>query len=201
MTMNEKQTPQEIKDAILLRALNDVPFDGWTLDVIEAASKDLGYEKGTIRALFPSGLADILAHFSNWADRAMLETLRNQDRDSMRIRDRIRAHVLARLQVLEPHKEAVNLSLEYYKIPTRQPQAAKMVWKTADIIWNACGDTTTDYNHYTKRALLSGILGSTTLVWLRDENTDNSKTIVFLDKRIENVMQFGKIMGKLKKRV
>lgn len=200
MTMTNKPTPQDIKDAILLRALEDVPFDGWTLPVIEHASDDLGYETGTVKALFPAGLNDVLAHFSDWADRGMANAVA-QDLDSMRIRDRIRAHVLTRLEILESHKEALRLSLEYWKCPGRQGKGAKIVWGTADRIWSASGDTSTDYNRYTKRLLLSGIIASTTLYWLKDQSPNHEKTTAFLDKRIENVMQFNKIIGTLKRRV
>jgi ubiquinone biosynthesis protein COQ9 len=201
MVMNKKPTPQDIKDAILLRALEDVPFDGWTLEGIELAANDLGYEDGTIRALFPAGVEDMLVHFSDYCDRLMHEKLKNQDLESMRVRDRIRAHILARLDVLETYKEALRLSLEYWKCPGKQGKAAKIIWKTSDSIWKASGDTSTDYNRITKRMLLSGILASTTLYWLHDQTHDYAKTKSFLDKRIENVMQFGKIIGTLKKRV
>lgn len=201
MIMNEKPMPQDIKDAILLRALEDVPFDGWIFEVIENATSDLGYEEGTARALFPGGVEDVLGHFSDYADRMMHENMKDHDLSSMRLRDRIRNHVLTRLDILESNKEALRLSLEYWKCPGKQGKAARVIWKTADSIWVASGDTSTDYNRVTKRMLLSGILASTTLYWLRDQSPDYTKTKSFLDNRIENVMQFGKIIGTLKRRV
>lgn len=196
--MTNKQTPQDIKDTILLRMLEDVPFDGWTLKGAELAAQELGYEDGTVRALFPAGVSDVLVHFSDYADRAMLAAMDSHDLGAMRIRERIRSHILARLDVLAAHKEAVGLSLAYWKFPARQGSATKMLWRTADRIWSASGDHSTDYNRYTKRLFLSGVLGSTVMVWLRDESADHQKTKAFLDNRIENVMQFGKIIGKLK---
>lgn len=191
------------KDEILLESLDNVPFDGWTLQTIENAAAQLGYESGTVRALFPAGLNDVLIHFSDWADRMMLDFYAQDQHmstpENMRVRDRIRNHVLARLEVLEPHKESVRLAAQYWKLPHHSPQAAKAIWNTADTIWQACGDTASDYNRYTKRALLSGILSATTLVWLRDSNEGYTETREFLDRRIENVMQFGKIIGKLKR--
>lgn len=196
--MTNKPTPRDIKDAILLHMLEDVPFDGWTLNGAEAAAQALDYEDGTVRALFPAGVSDVLVHFSDYADRAMLAAMDSHDLGAMCIRERIRAHILARLEMLAEHKEAVGLSLAYWKFPARQGSATKMLWKTADRIWNASGDSSTDYNRYTKRLILSGVLASTVMVWLRDESADHEKTNAFLDNRIENVMQFGKIIGKLK---
>lgn len=196
--MTNKQTPQDIKDTILLRMLEDVPFDGWTLKGAELAAQELGYEDGTVRALFPAGVSDVLVHFSDYADRAMLAAMDSHDLGAMRIRERISAHILARLDVLADHKEAVGLSLAYWKFPVRQSSATKMLWRTADRIWSSSGDNSTDYNRYTKRLILSGVLASTVMIWLRDESADHQKTSAFLDNRIENVMQFGKIIGKLK---
>lgn len=190
---------QNIQDQILLRTLDDVPFDGWSLEVVENAAAQEGFEADTVRAVFPGDLGDALVHFSNYADRLMLEKLETLDKDSLRIRDRIRAGVMSRFEVLEPHKEAVRLSLPYWARPFAQMRGGKIVWRSADVIWNWAGDTSDDYNYYTKRTLLSGILMSSTPVWLGDSEPSLQKTRNFVDKRIENVMQFGKIIGRMKK--
>ena len=189
----------DMKDRIIEKALEDVPFDGWSMQVIENASKNLEIEAALISIFFPQGLSDVLAHFADWADRAMLERLEDIDNSQMRVRDRIKVGVLERLKVLEPHKEAVRISLNHWAFPTRQLTAGRILWRSADHIWVWAGDTATDYNHYTKRTLLGGVMGSTTLFWLNDSGEDLARTEEFLDRRIENVMQIGKIMGKIKK--
>lgn len=189
----------DMKDRIIEKALEDVPFDGWSMQVIENASKNLEIEAALISIFFPQGLSDVLAHFADWADRAMLERLEDIDNSQMRVRDRIKVGVLERLKVLEPHKEAVRISLNHWAFPTRQLTAGRILWRSADRIWVWAGDTATDYNHYTKRTLLGGVMGSTTLFWLNDSGEDLARTEEFLDRRIENVMQIGKIMGKIKK--
>ena len=189
----------KIKDNIIEKALEDVPFDGWSMQVVENAAKSLEVEGALVSLFFPQGLSDVLAHFADWADRKMLERLQGVDNSQMRVRDRIKCAVLERLQVLEPHKEAVRISLNHWAFPTRQLMAGRILWRSADCIWVWAGDTTSDYNHYTKRTLLGGVMGSTTLFWLNDSGDDLSRTEEFLDRRIENVMQIGKIMGKIKK--
>ena len=187
------------KDLILLRALEDVPFDGWNKDLIEHAAKDIDLEAGLTRILFPSGVDDLLSHFSDWADRQMLEALSGIDPEELRVRDRIKTAVLKRLEILQPHQDAVRSSLSHWALPFRQLRAGKILWRSADRIWNWAGDISTDYNHYTKRTLLSGVMASTTMFWLQDNSGDGVATEKFLDRRIENVMQIGKITGKIKK--
>jgi ubiquinone biosynthesis protein COQ9 len=70
------------------------------------------------------------------------------------------------------------------------------VWATADAIWWFAGDTATDFNHYTKRGLLAGVLGSTTLYWLSDNSEGQRGTEAFLMRRLQDVLKIGKTLGR-----
>lgn len=188
---------QDIKDQILLEALPNVAFDGWKWPVIEGAAVSLGHDKNMISAVFPEGINQVLCHFSDWADRQMLEVLAQENPEDYRIRDRIKMAVMKRFQVLEPYKEAVREASSYWLVPTRKIQAGKQVWKTADVMWDWAGDEAQDYNHYTKRMLLSGVITATTVRWLNDESEGHTETADFLDRRIENVLKIGGTTGKL----
>jgi ubiquinone biosynthesis protein COQ9 len=77
-------------------------------------------------------------------------------------------------------------------------EGAKLVWGTADEIWEALGDTSDDINWYTKRATLSGVYSSTVLYWLGDDSPDHSATWAFLDRRIDDVMQIEKMKARVR---
>lgn len=187
----------EIKDTILKIFIDDVPFTGWNWDGLLEATTKANYPTDTAIAVFPDKLNSVAAHFSDWADRNMLDHLIGIDNDDLKIRTRIKTASMARFKFLQPYKESVRASLSYQCTPSRKINASQYVWKTADCIWQWAGDTAKDYNHYTKRTLLSGIIASTTLVWLNDDSKNLQKTSAFLDRRIENVMLFGKFKGKL----
>ena len=188
----------KIRDDIVLAALPSVPFDGWRWSGLETAAVESGYDKDMPSSVFPQGLTDAVDHFADWADRQMLESLKNTDPISLRVRDRIKTCVLTRLDVLEPYKEAVRYSAAYWAIPGRQGRASKALWRTSDRMWTWAGDESEDYNYYTKRGLLSSIIAPTTLVWLEDPQTSEqgSKTETFLEARIENVLKIGGRAGK-----
>lgn len=188
----------DIRDRILEAGLPDVPFDGWTWDVIERAAVNAGYEKAMACSVFPGGLSDALDHFSALADRRMLERLAAIDPETLRIRDRIHMAVMARLRVLYPWRDAVRQATSYWAMPARIGRGGRIMWRTADSIWDWAGDTATDYNHYTKRTLLCGVIASTMLVWLDDDSHGMSETEAFLGRRINNVLRVGKAMGKMK---
>jgi ubiquinone biosynthesis protein COQ9 len=198
MAQKKNKSTVEIRDDILSKALPNVIFDGWSMDMINQAAQDCGYDDLTVRAAFPDGITDVLDAFADMADRAMLAALADVNADDLKVRDRVRTALIARFTYLNTYKDAVKESLKYWLHPLRKPRAAKITWRSADRIWDFAGDTATDYNRYTKRGLLSGIIASSTLVWLNDSSDDMDKTIRFIDGRIENVMQLGKIIGRLK---
>lgn len=195
----DKQQVTQIRDQIIKAALPNVMFDGWCWDMVERAAVEAGHEPSVAAAIFPEKILDVLDGFSDLADREMLSILADKNPDDMRIRDRIAAGVMARFEYLQAHKEAVRESASYWAIPIRKPRAAKIVWRSADQIWNWAGDEAKDYNHYTKRGLLSGILVSTMLVWLDDPSEDMRVTREFLERRIENVLFVGQTIGRFMK--
>ena len=183
-----------IKDSILNTVLPHVPFDGWTWDGVTAATQEAGYSQDTARAVFPNGLSDALNHFAAIMDRQMLAALNNEPMPE-KIRERIAHACMARLRILNEHKEAERLALQYWARPRRKYEALKILWRTADAVWTYAGDTSNDYNYYTKRTLLSGVIGATTLAFLTDDTHDLSITSAFLDRRIDHVLKIGKPMG------
>lgn len=187
-----------IKDSILEAALPNVPFDGWSMQTLVGAAENTGYSPAMVLSVFPAGVKDAIIHLSHWADRKMLERLNADKAPPTRIRDKIALAVRTRLEILAPYKEAERLAIAFWVRPLRKWEGAKLVWKSADVIWDWAGDTATDYNRYTKRGLLSGVLTATTLFWLSDTSKGAQDSWAFLDRRIENIMSVGKIVGRLK---
>lgn len=189
---------RDIRDRIVEAALPDVPFDGWVWDLIEKSSVKSGFDADMAAAVFPGRMADVLDHFAEMADRWMLQRLETIDPDDLRVRDRVKTAVLLRLRSLYPWREAVRQSASFWALPARMRRAGKITWRTADHIWRWAGDQSEDYNFYTKRTLLCGVLVPTLLAWLDDDSQGMTETEAFLDRRIESVMTLGKAVGKLK---
>lgn len=192
MTTAEDRTPQEWRDDLLDAMLAHVPFDGWTTRGLGHAAADLGLDAGFARLVFPGGPFEALGHFLRRADERMVEALEAQGIGEMRIRDRIATAVMTRLEQALPHREAVRRAIGLFALPRHIGFAACSTWRTVDAMWRAAGDTATDWNHYSKRAILAGVYGSTLLVWLDDRSEGLEATRAFLARRIEGVMTFEK---------
>ena len=123
----------------------------------------------------------------------MLKRLSETDLSEMKFRDRIAAAVRFRLEAADP--ELVRRGAAIFALPQNAATGSKLVWETCDKIWTVLGDQSADYNWYTKRMTLSGVYSATVLYWMGDESEDHADSWAFLDRRIENVMQFEKVKG------
>ena len=115
----------------------------------------------------------------------------------MRVRDRIAAGVRTRLEILAPHREAVRRGLAFLALPQNAAQGVTCLNRSVDCLWYAAGDRATDYNFYSKRLLLAGVLSSTTVYWLNDRSEGAAQTWAFLDRRIDEVLKAGGRLGKV----
>lgn len=184
-------------DKILNAALMHVPFDGWSESSFRDAVADAGVDAVVARGLFPRGAIDLAVAFHKRGDTEMLRRIAEADLTEMRFRDRVAFAVRARIEAAED-REAVRRGTTLFALPPYAPDGARLIWGTADAIWTALGDTSRDFNWYTKRATLSAVYSSTVLYWLGDDSLDNEATWAFLDRRIEDVMRFEKVKGQLR---
>ena len=127
---------------------------------------------------------------ARWALEAYFSPERLQ---GLKIREKIRTLIWRRLEVMGPAREAVRRALAILAMPQNLPLALRSGWHTADLMWRLAGDTSTDFNHYTKRMTLGAVYGSTLLAWLDDQSEGWSDTAAFLDRRIDDVMRFEKL--------
>ena len=182
--------------SLLDAALRHVPFDGWTWTAIDAGARDLALAPGEAHRLFPGGPQELIRAFSSAADRQMLETLEGLDLGAMKIREKVAAGVRARLDAVAGHREAVRSGLAFFTLPQNLAAGLSCLYRTVDALWYAAGDKATDYNFYTKRALLAGVYSSTLLFWLNDKSEDFAATWAFLDRRIAEVLKVAGRLGK-----
>ena len=182
----------ELAPRLVAAMLPHVPFDGWTDASLKAAAADLGIDPD-IAALAVPDIATMLSLWTAHVNAGMAEGMAGAH--NMKIRDRIRTALVTRLE--QGDREVTRRALALLARPEHAALSARLLWQAADAMWRAAGDTATDYNHYTKRAILSGIYSATLLYWTQDDSEDFADTRAFIDRRIEGVMQFEKAKAKL----
>ncbi len=198
MTKDHDHAPDGIKDKLLDAALNHVPFDGWSEVTFRAACQDADVPEVLAHAVCPRGGVDLALAFHARGDSRMLERLQAEDLSGMRFRDKVAAAVRFRLEAVED-KEAVRRGTTLLALPQYAGDGVKAIWTTCDLIWDTLGDGSDDLNWYTKRASLAGVYSATVLFWLGDDSLEHQATWDFLDRRIDNVMNFEKLKAGLQK--
>lgn len=186
------------RQAILAAALKRAPFEGWTRPMMARAAGEARIDDAALAAAFPGGVADLLTYWSEESDAAMAVARSSPDYVGKKVREKVASALRARLTALRPHKEAARRAAATLALPVFAPLAASLAWKTADAVWRGLGDKSTDFNFYTKRAILTGVWTSTFARWLADDSADEEPTNRFLDARIGNVMQFEKLKARVR---
>jgi ubiquinone biosynthesis protein COQ9 len=189
------------KRAILHAAIENAPFDGWGQQALKRAARDAGYEEIMAARAFPEGSRDLLSFFLDETDREMIEGCEKLDLAALKIRERIAAIIRLRLEQAIGRREAVRRAISRLALPGHGPLVARHTAQTMDAIWQLAGDTSTDFNWYTKRGLLAGVYTSTLLHWLNDDSEACDNTWAFLDRRIAEVMKIQKAKFKIQKRL
>lgn len=175
------------RDAAIEAMLPFVPEEGWTVAAVRrAAGPDADL-------LFPGGAVDMVEAHSDLADRRMEAAAAAEGMEGLRLPARVRRVIALRLEQNRPHKEAVRRGLAVLALPGNAGVAARCTARTVDSIWFAAGDRSADFSWYTKRAILTGVYGTTLLYWLADTSPADEATLAFLDRRLADVARIGKL--------
>jgi ubiquinone biosynthesis protein COQ9 len=186
-------TPLEtLRWTLALTVGENAVFDGWTSKAVDSAAQRLGVDPAQARLAFPKDAAGMVDAYIQGVDRATEAHFTPERIAAMKVRDRIRSLVWFRLETMGPAREAVRSGLSTLAMPQNVALGARIAWRSADLMWRIAGDTATDYNHYSKRLILSGVYGSTLLAWLDDQSEGWTETSAFLDRRLAGVMRFEK---------
>jgi ubiquinone biosynthesis protein COQ9 len=199
MNQNQEQPHLDaIRAQILPIVLAEAAFDGWTAKVLDKAAEQAGLHPGQVELALPGGMLDLIRYWAKQNDIKMLQAWEEAEPEKMRIRDKATFLVRSRIEAIgEENREAAERAAGRLLLPDAAGIAMQLAWASADAMWRAMNDKSTDYNYYTKRAILSAVYASTLSVWLQD---DEEKTWSFLDRRISNVMQFEGFKAKMRKR-
>ena len=182
----------DLRPRLVDAMLPNVPFDGWTAAARDAAADAAGIDRDIAAMALPDAASMVDAYTAR-ADAMMAEAMAAAG--DMKVRDRIRMALRTRLESADP--EAVRRALTVLAQPQNAALSMRTLWRTADAMWRAAGDTATDFNHYSKRAILGGVYSACLLYWLDDNSEGHAATWAFIDRRIDGVMRFEKTKAKL----
>ncbi|MCP9221193.1 COQ9 family protein [Erythrobacter sp. LQ02-29] len=186
-------TLDELRPALAPAIADNAVFDGWSDEALTLAAEMEGVDPDVARLAFEKGQMAMIEAWIESIDRAMAQEWPPERLAQLKIRERIRTLIQYRLDAVAGREEALRRALAIMAMPQNAAAALRTGWHSADVMWRLAGDTATDYNHYTKRAILAGIYGATLTVFLDDQSENKAETRAFLDRRIDGVMKFEKV--------
>lgn len=193
-------TLDEIRLALAPAIASNAAFDGWSKAAVEIAASDIGVDADVAALAVKGGAMDMIDAWIDSIDIELANRLSAEKLASMKIRERITELLWTRLQIMAPNRESLRRAMAIMAMPQNLPRAGKIGWRSADRMWRLAGDNASDFNHYTKRMTLSAVYGSLLLTFANDESDDFADSRAFLERRIDNVMQFEKAKFQAKAR-
>jgi ubiquinone biosynthesis protein COQ9 len=172
------------RDRLIEAMLPDVAFDGWSHAALRGGARRIEAAADEAIALFPRGASDLVAGFSRWADRRMLDWYEAAPPEERGTSARVKLALELRFEIVAPWREAVRRTLPVLAQPQNVPLGLRLLYETVDGIWYAAGDRAADFSFYTKRATLAGLYTAAVLYWLDDRSDDFADTRAFIDRRL-----------------
>jgi len=187
---------EEIKSEILDMALEEVHIHGWTRAAVAAAATKLGHPS-VVSGLVTRGGVDLVLHHVNSSNKNLDIWMKNEVKritedgtKKLPIGKFVRSAIIERLKMNIPYiqsdrwTEALALSASNPQVAT---ESLGCLQQLCDDIWYRAGDTSTDYNWYSKRITLAAVYTSTEVFLLQDKSEGYSDTWQFLDRRFEDL--------------
>ncbi len=165
-------------------------FDGWSGEAVRAAAESTGVDPDVAAFAFRDGAMAMIAAWIETVDARMAAALPAEALAALPVRERIRRLVLCRLEAVAGLEESLRRALAVMAMPRNAPRALKLGWQSADAMWRLAGDRATDFNHYSKRAILAGVYAATLAVFVDDASEGKRDTHAFLDRRLEGIIRF-----------
>ena len=198
--LREDPTLDEIRLALAPAVGRNAAFDGWSEAAVHVAADEVGIDRDVAGLAFKGGSLALIDAWIDSVDMELAQRLPPEKLNAMKIRDRITALLATRLEIMAPDRESLRRAMAIMASPQNLARAAKIGWRSADRMWRLAGDTSSDFNHYTKRMTLSAVYGSVLTIFVNDDSENFADTRAFLDRRIDNVMQFEKVKAQARAR-
>ncbi len=205
MILDSSQT----KEKILSEFLQLCAFEGWNDETLLKTLEKCGIATNLLPLIFENGALSLAEFYVEFQNQNSAEIFAKNYGAATKIRDKIRFALYARFEVEKENKIALQRLVNFYLNPNNftsfevgpRPalQSLQSSFKVADFIWKNIGDSSSDFNFYTKRLTLAKIILRALKVFLEDESKDLQKTKNFIDAQIASVMQFEQRKAQFKK--
>jgi len=172
-------------------------INGWNNNLFKLITQNNNYKYEEIISLFPNGYVDLLKYFFERLNQELTFSFNNSNFLTLKTHEKIREIILLRLKNYNTKKKIIKRTYFTLLLPINSKIASLLLYKTIDQMWYIAGDSSTDFNYYSKRAILAAIYSSTVLYWINNDY-NFKKTKIFLDNKLLQVFRITRIKRRFK---
>jgi len=196
MTKNQNNYLLKKRLKILNFAKIFVSKNGFTQNSLENISKKYGLDINETELLFPEGNNDLIKFALEQLNSELEEYCRKIDLIRLPTHKRIKKVLLSKVALMNKNKLFYRSIFLNLLIPKKNFSLSSQLYNSVDQIWFIAGDSSTDFNFYTKRLILSIIYSRVMLFFFNNNNQEELENI--LDKSLQRVAKIPEIKSKLK---
>ena len=184
------------RQVVLRFAKEFISENGLTKICLKNISKKYGLNTDETDLLFPQGNIDLIKFALEQLNNDLEVYCRQIDLIRLPIHKRIRKVLLSKISLMNKDKPFYRSIFLNLLIPKKNFSLSSQLYNSVDQLWFIAGDSSTDFNFYTKRLILSGIYSRVMLFFFNNNNQEELEKI--LDESLKRVSKIPEIKSKLK---
>ena len=196
MKKNQNNYLLKKRQEVLKFAKAFVSEKGLIKNCLENISKKYGLNTDETDLLFPQGNIDLIKFALEQLNNDLEVYCRQIDLIRLPIHKRIRKVLLSKISLMNKDKPFYKSIFLNLLIPKKNFSLSSQLYNSVDQLWFIAGDSSTDFNFYTKRLILSGIYSRVMLFFFNNNNQEELENI--LDENLKRVSKIPEIKSKLK---
>ena len=168
---------------------------GFTSHTFKNISNKYRLDLKEIELLFPNGNNNLVEFALDQLNIELEDYCKNIDLIRLPIHKRIRKILLSKIYLMNKEKIFYKKIFLNLLIPKKNFSLSSQIYKSVDQIWFIAGDSSVDFNFYTKRLILSGIYSRIMLFFFNNNNQKGLEEL--LDKNLNRVSKIPELKSKL----
>tara|TARA_Y100000591_G_scaffold228001_1_gene199018 strand:- start:617 stop:1246 length:630 start_codon:yes stop_codon:yes gene_type:complete len=189
MKKQKKKLNNKNQSIILNKTKEIVKADGWSRNIIDKLIKD-GVNKSELIIIFKNDYKKLLGYFLEEINQLLELKVKKINIINFPVNIRIKKILLSRIQILNEDKIFYKKTFDHLLLPQNIKILKKSLYKSVDTMWYLAGDTSTDFNFYTKRIILGGVYTNAIFTFF---NNDIEQAEVNIDKNLKKISKLPKL--------
>ena len=189
MKKQKKKLNNKNQSIILNKTKEIVKADGWSRNIIDKLIED-GVNKSELIIIFKNDYKKLLGYFLEEINQLLELKVKKINIINFPVNIRIKKILLSRIQILNEDKIFYKKTFDHLLLPQNIKILKKSLYKSVDTMWYLAGDTSTDFNFYTKRIILGGVYTNAIFTFF---NNDIEQAEVSIDKNLKKISKLPKL--------